>query len=72
MTINEAKQAAYSASGRARSRCEELLKNPQHTKADALELLDMAHKLSGAATELCNLTEPTEQTLKKKIKADRG
>jgi len=58
MTINEAKQAAYSASGRARAKSEELLRTPNHTKADAMELLEMSNRLAVAATDLCNLTEP--------------
>jgi hypothetical protein len=58
MNINEAKQAAYSASNRAKGKCEELLKNPQHTKAEAIELLQMSSLLAQAATELVNLTAP--------------
>ena len=49
MTINEAKQMAYSAANRARSKADELLRNPNHTLADAVELTEMADQLSAAA-----------------------
>ena len=71
MTINEAKQAAYSAANAARSQADALLKNHQHTKEDAIELMNTAHRLSVAATELADLTgkpaePPINKTKKKK------